>query len=100
MFIYLHAHTIACLFLPDFTTWNTSTKPHLYAPVKSFSAAKENLLFEVITMFSGGGSLWLRVASVGDTQRVIYARNFAVDNVTVGFGFAFYVEAIPLCLPI
>lgn len=44
-------------------------------------------------MFSGGGSLWLQVASVGDKQRVIYARNFAADNVTVGFGFAFYVEA-------
>jgi hypothetical protein len=47
-------------------------------------------------MFSGGGSLWLRVASVGDTQRVIYARNFVADNVTVGFGFAFYIQATPL----
>ena len=40
-------------------------------------------------MFSGGGSLWLRVASVGDIQHVIYASNFAVDNVTVGFGIVF-----------
>ena len=40
-------------------------------------------------MFSGGGSLWHRVASMGDIQRVRYARNFAVDNVTVGFGVVF-----------
>jgi len=39
--------------------------------------AKESQLFGSITMFSVGGSLWHRVASVGDTQRVGYARNFA-----------------------
>jgi hypothetical protein len=52
------------------------------------SVAKENLLFEVITMFWGGGCLWRRVAPVGDTQRVKYARNFAADNVTAGFRVA------------
>jgi hypothetical protein len=54
-----------------------------------FSTAKENLLFELITMFSCSGSLWQRVASTSDTQRVKYARNFAGDNATVGFGVAF-----------
>lgn len=63
----------------------------LHVLLKLFSTAKESLLFEVITMFSGGGSLWLRVASVGDTQRIRYARNFAADNVTVGCGVAFKV---------
>lgn len=61
----------------------------LHKSLYPFSAAKENLLFELITMFSKGGSMWRRVASVGDTQRVRYARNFAVDNVTVGCGFVF-----------
>lgn len=61
----------------------------LHVLLKLFSAAKESLLFEVITMFSGGGSFWLRVASMSDTQRIGYARNFAGDNVTVGCGVAF-----------
>jgi hypothetical protein len=33
-----------------------------------FSAANESLLFEVITMFSTAGSLWLRVALTDDIQ--------------------------------
>lgn len=53
------------------------------------SLAKKNLLFELIIMFSDGGSLWRRVASMFDIQRIVYARNFAVDNVTVGCGVAF-----------
>ncbi|WP_298939261.1 hypothetical protein [uncultured Dysgonomonas sp.] len=61
----------------------------LHKSLIPFSAAKENLLFELIILFSGGGSLWLRVASNGDIQRVIYTRNFASDNVTVGVGVAF-----------
>ena len=94
-FVYLPVHTIACLFLSGFTVWNTLNFSHLYTPVKSFSAAKESLLFEVIILFSMSGSLWRRVASSGDIQLVIHDCNFVVDNVTVGFRVAFYDSAYP-----
>ena len=93
LFVYLPVHSIACLFSPGFTLWNTLNFSHLYTPIKSFSAAKESLLFEVIILFSRSGSLWHWVASFGDIQRVICACNFAVDNVTVGFVVTFYDSA-------
>lgn len=93
LFVYLPVHTIACLFSHGFTLWNTLNFLHLYTLAKSFSAAKESHLFEVIILFPRGGSLWHRVASIGDIQRVIYASNFAADNVTVGFGVTFYDSA-------
>lgn len=61
----------------------------LYKSLNLFSVAKENLLFEVITMFSGGGSFRQPVATVGDIQRVRYTLNFATDNVTAGCRVAF-----------
>ena len=99
-FIYLSAHTIFCLLLSDFACTNTSDFSCLYIRVKSFSATKENQLFGLITLFLVRGSLWHRVASTSDIQRVRYARNFALDNVTVGFGIVFYNSTSPPKLPI
>jgi hypothetical protein len=72
-----------------FTCLTDEKMTRLHKSLNPFSAAKESLLFGLNTILSAGGSLWLRVASMNDTQRVRYARNFAVDNVTVGFGVAF-----------